>query len=203
MRIDTLQPNDGHNNQIKADLENLIQQPGEKDKRPCDGCVVSCKCSQSTSCTCGCSAQCENAPKYLTSDPEKYPIEPLIVPLVYAFKTTGICTPCWSCEGHLDQKGELWRLPQVWFYSRSVFYPRIIAEYLLDLQIRKEISHNWQVNIISPTPHSMDVTFSLVPHIPVGSTTSLGSLQQDAQVIARNLATSIKQKAQTYLQRMV
>ena len=36
----------------------------------------------------------------LSSDPERYPIEPGIVPLVFALRGLRVFEPCWSCEGH-------------------------------------------------------------------------------------------------------
>ncbi len=37
--------------------------------------------------------------------------------------------PFWSCEGHIGPAGKVTRLPRVWFYARSVLYPRLITEY--------------------------------------------------------------------------
>ncbi|MCZ6862069.1 MAG: hypothetical protein O7I42_17635 [Alphaproteobacteria bacterium] len=43
----------------------------------------------------------------MSSEPEEFPIESAIVPLVYAFHSLRLTPPCWSCEGHYNRSGGL------------------------------------------------------------------------------------------------
>ena len=61
--------------------------------------------------------------------PGKVRIEAGILPLVYAVNCLSACHPFWSCEGHIGPAGKVNRMPRVWFYARSVLYPRLITEY--------------------------------------------------------------------------
>jgi hypothetical protein len=81
--------------------------------RPCDHCHMPCACSGSIECACSCAPDCLEAPANLSSDPEKFPIEAGILPLVYAFNCLGACAPVWSCEGHIGPAGKVNRLPRV------------------------------------------------------------------------------------------
>jgi len=55
----------------------------------------------------------------MTTD-ANFPIESGIAPLVFELKRLGVFEPCWSCEGHNDPGGNLWKIPRVWFYCDSV-----------------------------------------------------------------------------------
>ena len=186
-----------------ADLEHLLQQLLENRERPCPGCVTPCPCSGSTTCDCVCSPECDDCPGKMSSDAKSYPIEEKIVPLVYAFFDTHLCDPCWSCEGHRDgDGGDVLKLPRVWFYSPSVVYPRLIAEFLDDLTFKKRIQHNWSVRILSWSDTS-EVRFSLEPVVSNLSEANLEMLQRDAGVIADSLKEGMQEKGSTYLKSLL
>jgi len=135
----------------------------------------------------------------MSSDPDKYPIEAGILPLVYAFNCLGACNPFWSCEGHIGPAGLVNRLPRVWFYARSVLYPRLITEYAAKLHVQKLTCHPWHVTVTHSDPTNLDTAFSLDPNISLEAEPTLASLRADIGAIAENLVTGIKAKAAAFL----
>ena len=118
------------------DLEDLVAQPDDRAARPCPGCDLRCQQCGSTSCNCNCRPDCPDARWRLSSEPERFPIEAGVVPLVYAFSALRLMPPCWSCEGHHDKQGQLHRLPSLWFFSRKLAYPGLITALLSRLALR-------------------------------------------------------------------
>jgi hypothetical protein len=135
----------------------------------------------------------------MSSEPERYPIESKIVPLVYALFTSRLCVPCWSCEGHpaSNVNGEE-KYPAVWFYSRSLMYPRLISEYLDDMLFKKKIAHPWRIRVLS-WAQGLDTRFCIEPKVGSGQDARLSDLQAEIPVIAESLAADLKSRAATYL----
>jgi len=121
----------------------------------------------------------------LSSEGERDPIEPLIAPLVFELRKLGVFYPCWSCEGHTNAAGELWRIPNVWFYSDSVVHVRALADVVSHLYAARQLSARWHVVLTYSDAANPDTTFSLQPDPAAGS--SLGALQRDLQVMAGEL----------------
>ena len=114
--------------------------------RPCGSdCHRECDKCGSTSCTCMCSRDCRFISKTLTSDPEHFPLEERIAPLVFEINKLGIFTPNWSCEGHVGLDGKIWKIPRVWFYAESVLHVRLLADSLSKMSIEKKLKCPWQV----------------------------------------------------------
>jgi len=160
-----------------------------RDGRPCPGCAEVCPKCGSTSCLCTCSAECQQAPRSLSSDPERFPIESGIVPLVYALSDMEIGVPCWSCEGHEDRDGKLGKLPQVWFYVLDQAYPDLLANFLWQLQFAGHIENRWKVAVVA-ADNTLDATFAIVPD----SSEDLGglaSLRRDIEVIGRRMYADV------------
>ena len=135
-----------------SDLQLLLEQPTSKEMRPCRFCTLTCETCGSVICTCNCTPECEAAARKLSSEPDRYPIERLVLPFVFHLNALRVVQPCWSCDGHLDTfsaEEKIWKLPQVWFYSRSVVYPKLINDYLRDLKHHSRLNHHWQVNLCS------------------------------------------------------
>jgi hypothetical protein len=193
------------NERRRNDLLELLSQDDDKERRPCPDCHTLCKCDKHSShCTCGCSADCEDAPRMLSSDPELYPIESNVIPLVYAMSVLRVTEPCWSCEGHLKEDGELLRPPQVWFYSDSTVYPELISDYLHNLSFIKETSCLWTVMICQHTASS-STTFSIKPELSdeINMTSKiLRQLQNDLHVISYSLRDKVFKLAEKKLQDM-
>ena len=180
------------------DLTRLLQQPTDRELRPCPNCDTTCGCSaRSTNCCCSCSSQCPDAPRFLSSEPDQHPIEPHMVSLAYALISLRLVPPCWSCEGHLRPIGGLTRLPQIWFYSASTVYPELIASYLADLRSRGKLLHPWAVSVCPHTPGGATL-FQIQPEglQPFElQAEALHSLHHDLQTIGDSLVVSIRQLA--------
>lgn len=202
MKVNVLVPNEDFVVQQRADLQNLLAQPSDKEARPCPKCTVLCPCSKSVTCTCLCSPTCRYCPTRMSSEPDRYPIEEKIVPLVYAFNTARVTPPCWSCEGHVNETdGEIQKYPRVWFYSRSVLYPRLVAEHVDSLLFKKSIAHAWCVRVLS-WANSLDTRFCIEPSLSPNEKASLPALQKEVNVIAETLNAGIREKASVYLRAM-
>ena len=133
----------------------------------------------------GCHRDCPAAPRRLSSEGERSPVEPLVAPLVFELKKLGIFYPCWSCEGHTNQAGELWKIPRIWFYSDSVVHVRALADAIDRLYAVRRLSTRWHLVLTHSDTANPDTTFSLEPELAAGS--SLGALQNDLRVMAGDL----------------
>lgn len=160
-----------------------------RDGRTCPGCDLRCPSCGSKSCQCNCGPQCEHAPRMMSSDPEKFPIEAGIVPLVYALYDLEIGLPCWSCEGHEGLDGELGKLPQVWFYVLDQAYPDLLAKFLWQLHFKGEIENQWNVTVVS-ADNATDTTFAIVPDAGAGEL-DLAALRRDITVIGARMGDEI------------
>ena len=164
--------------------------------RICDAqCVTVCPDCGSTACQCRCSADCPVAPLLLSSDPENYPIEPAIMPLVFEMKRLGVFRPCWSCEGHEAPDGSAWKIPRVWFNSDSEVHVRLLSDGLKDLEIANRLHCPWQVAVTFSDPDNPETTFSLEPAVTPDATCELAGLQKDVMTIARLLQDILNGKA--------
>jgi len=139
-----------------------------------------------------CSAHCSDAPALLSSDPA-YPVEVAVAPLVFALKQMGVFDPCWSCEGHYDTSGNLWKLPRVWFYADSVVHVRVLSHAIKDMFHKGRISHNWEVSVTHSDDNNLATTFSLQPVLADGEN-SLGSLHRDIEAITQNLHAFVRKQ---------
>jgi hypothetical protein len=133
----------------------------------------------------GCYRNCPFAPSRLSSEPEAYPLEQMVTPVVFELKRLGIFTPCWSCEGHNDPAGNLWKIPRVWFYSDSVVHVRALANAMHELFLARRLSASWIVNLTFSHPDNPDTTFSLEPKF--SETLFLPELQNDLKNISEGL----------------
>lgn len=184
--------------QSRDDLMELLRRPAQCAGRPCSSCVIPCEQHKSPTCDCDCSPACPDAPAELSSEPERFPIEPGIVPLAFELARANGIDPFWSCEGHLTQSGAMLRLPSVSFSVQSTVLARLIAHYLSELLIAKLISNPWQLRIVEWG----DVTapaYSIEPHLQPETGISLTAVRQDARVIADRLSNGIKRAAQEYI----
>lgn len=129
---------------------------------------------------------------YMSSEPERYPIEAKIVPLVFEMFSTGVTTPCWSCEGHTTEDGaRIVKSPRVWFYSGSTLYPRFVAEHTDDLLFRKKIEHKWPVQVLG-WANSLETRFSLEPVVESKEGSNLKVLQREAAIIAESFSDRLR-----------
>lgn len=182
------------------DLHFLLGQSGRAERRPCDSCNLSCPCSGSLTCACACAPDCNHAPVAMSADGERYPIEGKIAPLVFCFNCFGVCQPYWSCEGHQLSAEQAVKVPQVWFYARSLIYPKLIAEYLARLNATSAIDNRWQI-CVTFVECNLDVGFSIKPDLAFNENPCLASMQEDAQIIAGSLLAGVRTLATEYIRR--
>jgi hypothetical protein len=134
----------------------------------------------------GCRRDCAKAPARLSSDPDRFPVEPKIAPLVYEIKKLGVFHPCWSCEGHNGPSGELWKMPRVWFYADSVVHLRALADAVNEMSVQGLLSTRWQVVVTFSDEGNADTAFSLEPGVDAHAV-GLDRLQSDIGVISEKL----------------
>lgn len=191
----------------EADFENEIQDilsASSRNGRVCsEDCTIACEACGSTVCQCMCHSECHDAPTLLSSDPDRFPIEARIVPLVFEMKQEGTCSPCWSCEGHNRPDGSLWKIPRVWFYSPSVTHLRLIGSGIHTLFLERKTNAAWQVVITHSDPDNIDTTFSLEPALSSDTVLSLCELQADIRIIAETWSDFLKHEARKLAQTVI
>ena len=188
--------------QRRAELADALSPPRPPGRVCGETCAVACPRCGSKACQCQCSDACPEAPRALSADPEKYPIEPGILPLVFEMRRLGLFAPCWSCEGHLGPGEALWKLPRVWFYCDSTTHLRLLASGLRDLEIARKLSTRWQIVVTFSDTDNSATTFSLEPEPTAASASGLPALQQDVVVIAGALEGMIARQAATLRREM-
>lgn len=169
--------------QLRSDLEAFIGQPEPSEIPPCPGCNIH------TSMTC--SAKCPDAPRALSIEPDRYPIETKVVPLVYGLMSTRVLMTCWSCEGHMGDDNKLWKLPMVSFYSASPIYPKLLLKHIEKLNFQKTLKYRWHI-VLSDFSQTPGVTYSIQPDLSFVEDIHLGQLQQDIATIASNALLKLK-----------
>lgn len=130
-----------------------------------------------------CSRRCPYIPNRLSSAGADLPLEPLIAPLVFEMKRMGVFHPCWSCEGHNDSAGRLWKLPRVWFYADSLVHLRCLGDALEELQRGHSLSARWALLLTHSEPRNPDTTFSLEP-TQLTMSAVLSDLHQDIETLS-------------------
>jgi hypothetical protein len=139
-----------------------------------------------------------HAPMQMSSEGDRYPVEPKIVALVFGFNCLRICPPFWSCAGHQCPDGSIQRVPQVWFYTRSLVYPRLIGDWLTRVHFQKRIANPWHI-CVSYSESSLDTGFSIEPDLKMMERVVLAELQQDVAVISNALVPEIRELAHDYI----
>ena len=143
---------------------------------------------------------CPAAPLQMSSDPELYPIEQYVVPVIYAIYTLRLLMPCWSCEGHLDASQNVTKLPKVWFYSVSPFYAKLVSQVLADLRQKRATENDWVVRILPFSQSMFTLTYCIEPNKDqYFGYYELTSLQHDMLIIGENLRGDMLKLARQYV----
>ncbi|MCC3861054.1 hypothetical protein [Pseudemcibacter aquimaris] len=137
-----------------------------------------------------CDKMCSLAPKMLSNTPE-HPVEENIAPLVFEIKKLGIFQPCWSCEGHNDPNGQLWKKPNIWFYCQSVVHARAFSNAIDMIYNMKTLSTRWVVELTHSDIDNPDTTFCLKPMLE-DTNVSLKDLHKDIEVLYMNLSAKFR-----------
>lgn len=185
--------------EFRADLGEAAQASGVKGRVCGAACAKTCSECGSTACQCQCVSTCPDAPRALSCDPGRQPLEIGIVPLVFEMKRLGMFQPCWSCEGHANPDGSLSKPPRVWFYCDSMVHVRLFANVLSSLQFARKLHVPWQIAVTFSDPDNPATAFSVEPVLSPGTAFSLGGLQADASVIAKEFRTLMQWEARQLL----
>ena len=135
----------------------------------------------------GCNHQCAGIALHLSSETERYPLEPKIAPLAFEIKRLGVFVPCWSCEGHDHQQGGLWKKPRVWFYSDSGVHVRALTDAINELNTAHKLSTLWGIVLTHSEIDNPSTTFSIEPLEP-DNEPGVAPLHQDLLVLTRELS---------------
>lgn len=146
----------------------------------------------------GCHRLCQKAPLFLSSEPDSYPLDILVSPLVFEIKKLGIFEPCWSCEGHNDPSGNLWKIPRIWFYANSVVHIRVLADAIMQIYTKIGLNTKWVVEITHSDNDNPDTTFSLHPKIE-NDDIDLKKLQADLETVHSNIAEQFRKSCDQLL----
>jgi len=136
----------------------------------------------------GCHMDCPSAPCQLSSDKDRYPLEPMVTPLVFELKKLGVFHPCWSCEGHSCTFGSVYKIPRVWFYADSVVHLRALSDATAHMFCEKRLNACWHITVTFSDRDNPDTAFSLEP--VAAHDCSLHKLQVDLRTMATNLAAT-------------
>jgi len=117
-----------------------------------------------------------------------------VIPLVYELYASGLAQPCWSCEGHDDADGHLYKWPQVWFYSSSDTYLDLLRTTLASLHDAGRTSRAWQVERSVWQPDAGAPMYELHACAD-GDVPTLAQLQADLRTLGRSLADDLRQLA--------
>jgi len=182
---------------LNSDIGTAITAKGVEGRICGEACTMKCPSCGSMQCQCKCSPYCPEAPRKLSSDPERHPIEPLIAPLVFEMKRTGFFEPCWSCEGHNAPDGSLQKPPRVWFNCSSMVHVRLLANSIASMSANKVLRHPWHLVVTFSDADNPETTFSLEPKLAEGQLPPLAELQSDVSVLVRSLQFSMRDEARS------
>lgn len=179
-----------------VDLGLLIKQPTALQSPPCPNCQKGAEAVWNRE---KCSSTCDHASYALSEEPDRYPIEDHVVPLVFELTTMRLVQTCWSCEGHLDINGKIWKLPQVSFYSTKPIYSQLLCNYLARLFWRKKLNYPWEV-VLTNYGRTWDVTYTIKCDQSRIKNPDISLMHKDLLVMAENLSMSIKEDAKSLVQ---
>ena len=182
MRIEQRKDGSVNPDQIRKELGDILRSDASGDP------VCSPNCPNAS--PEHCSRHCPDIPRILSSDPKNHPLEPGITPLVYELKRLETFYPCWSCEGHNDSDGKLWKIPRVWFYCKSVVHLRVLTDAVEALYLAEKLSVPWRVVLTFSDDDNADTTFSLEPNLDHDHPL-LPALQRDIGTIAEHLRKAV------------
>ena len=168
------------------DLPLFLNQPEPRDLAVCQGCKYHTPLT--------CSQTCVNAPRALSIEPDRYPVESNVVGMVYELMATRLIQTCWSCEGHMDENNKLWKIPQVCFYSAAPIYVKLLQMHLGRLQQKRKLKYEWHI-VLTDFSQTEELTYSIQPNLNQITNVSLGALQADLRTLSVDLHTKLKDYA--------
>ena len=192
MKIDRHRQSNKSPETIRQALDQLLVPKGSRTAP----CQAACQVDPQD-----CSRHCSGIPTAMSSQPNEYPIEEKIAALVYELGRIGVFQPCWSCEGHLDSNGVLWKLPQIWFYADADLHVRLLADCLRMMAANRITAAEWEIALTRSALDDPETTYCLKPVIQKDTTLPL--LQSDIVKLSEQLETKLVEAAQLFKQRCV
>ncbi len=113
-------------------------------------------------------------------------MEPRIAPLVFELKRMGVFQPCWSCEGHSNPDGSLWKPPGVWLYAESDIHVRMLFDCLTQLRAERRLAAEWELRVTFSAPNNLSTTYALQPCLGANPP-GLDDLRADIELLAEEL----------------
>ena len=197
MRIRRRKLSESQTDLVDAEVALAAMSKGVEGRVCGEGCAMICPSCGSTKCQCRCSPYCPDAPRALSDDPDRHPIEPAIAPLVFEMKRTGFFDPCWSCEGHNAPDGTLQKPPRVWFNCSAMVHVRLLANTLSSMRAAKSLRHPWHLVVTFSDPDNPETTFSLEPNLVEGEKAGLCDLQSDVGALVYALRSTLREEARS------
>lgn len=180
---------------MRNSLQRFIDHPEPEKSAPCHGCKVHLPKN--------CSPKCNDVAQALSIDPVRYPIEPMVIPIVFEVTASAGLMTCWSCEGHMSTDNKkIWKLPQVSFYSDTPIYAHLVLMHLLNLKQNKKLHYLWHI-VLGAFTDSLNMLYSIEPNLNREADPELIKLQQDMQTIGDGMHTKIKMIARGYLNKFL
>lgn len=140
-----------------------------------------------------CHRGCPDICLALSDAPKEYPLEAIIAPLVYELQRLDGIRPCWSCEGH-ERFGDLWKVPQVWFYADRQIHLRVLADAVTALNLQGALRVDWEVAVTYSDPDNPETTYTLRPK-QNQAVLVLSELQADVASLAEAVVELCREQA--------
>lgn len=180
--------------QAITELEALLRAVEQPLEQPCPNCAQPDMVGQPESCH----WQCSGAAEGLSSEPATHPIEPHVIEITFELSKLGLFQPCWSCEGHLDQLGNIYRLPQINFYCAKPVYAALLNEHVALLHHSDRLHTRWHVGL-GNLGQVLGVVYALEPVAEECPSVPLEALHEDLHTIGNRLAEKLRMVSEARL----
>ena len=130
----------------------------------------------------------------LSTEANRRPVEPHVVPVVYELFASGLARPSWSSEGHCDADGQLSTWPGVWFTSASFTYLNLLDTALTVLHHDGHTHRPWRVELCDTQPEPGTALYTLGP-ARSGELPTLHALHEDLRAVAQCLEIDVRNLA--------
>jgi hypothetical protein len=134
----------------------------------------------------------------LSTEADGSPVEPRVVPIVYALFASGLARPRWSSEGRSDTHGRVTKWPGVWFASTSFTYLDLLDTALTDLHESGRTRREGRVELCSTQPDPAHALYGLAV-LRDGVDPKLEELHDDLRSLGEHLDNDVRRLARQHL----
>lgn len=99
------------------------------------------------------------------------------------------------------EKNEIWKIPNVSFYSESEIYPKLLLPHISNLRLNKVLCYQWNI-VLADFAQTFGTTYSIQPNLTLEENIHLGNLQKDIRTITDNILDKLKFIARQLLQEL-